>query len=274
MWRSLWLVLIVSSTATASPDLTVKTVSRRTEPSKSDLSSSRQENLYVQGQNRRQEWIDSLAPELSDFSFGTLRLVIIERCDKGLVYQINPQTREYIRRKTLKPASSGWLEHFWRKPSHDPVSMRVASYAALSSETEDTGETQQILGKTAHRFITRTETTPSAGSGGDERSDIADGWFLPEFRIPRGCPYPSSGTWAEMPSAGDASGNAQKPLGLPVRVKYTSNYLRPGAGQDSEPHTHVLEREVVELSEQPLSPSLFEVPKGYKRVKHFKRGSH
>jgi hypothetical protein len=190
-----------------------------------------------------------------------------------LVYQINPQTREYIRLKTLKPASSGWLERFWRKPSHDPASMRVPSYAALSSETEDTGETQQIFGKTAHRFITRTETTPSAGSGDDERSDIADGWFLPEFRIPRGCPYPDDGTWAGMPITEDTPGNAQKPLGLPVRVKYTSNSVRVGAGPDSDTRTHVLEREVVELSERPLSPSLFEVPKGYKRVKHFKRGS-
>jgi len=259
----------------------VKTVSRRIAPfnatlvPSSNLASSRQENLYVQGQNRRQEWLDSLAPELSDFSFGTLRLVIIERCDKGLVYQINPQTREYIRRKTLRPATTGWFERFLGRSERTraPVPMSVASYAALRSETRDTGETQEIFGRTAHHFVTRTESTPSVGSTQDGWSDIADGWFLPELRIPRGCSGPSNPAWASMhPPDDEATANTQKPLGLPVRVKYTSNFIRNGAGANSQVRTHVLEREVVELSEQPLSPSLFQVPKGYKRVKHFKRG--
>ncbi len=152
--------------------------------------------------------------------------------------------------------------------------MSVASYAALSSETRDTGETQEILGRTAHHFITRTESTPSVGSTQAGWSDIADGWFLPEFRIPRGCADPSYPAWASVqPPADDATANTQKPLGLPVRVKYTANFIRNGAGANSQIRTHVLEREVVELSEQPLSPSLFEVPKGYKRVKQFKRGA-
>jgi hypothetical protein len=275
MWRSPAFVLVALASALASPDLTVKTVTHVEDPgTKPDLlsSSSRQENFYVQGHNWRRESLMSLEPGLRDFSFATLKLVIIERCDKGLQYQLNPATREYIRRKTSQPAPNRLSRLHWRIGHKDAPAAEGVTYASLDSETEDTGETQKVFGQTAHHFITRTRQRPTAGSGQPESLYVADGWFLERLAIPRGCSLRDSGAW--VPSGSESQAGAlegAKPLGLPVRVKYTSKFTlaAPDGGLDTQ--IYVREREVVELSDKPLESNLFEVPKGYKRVKHFRR---
>jgi hypothetical protein len=275
MWRSPAFVLVALASAFASPDLTVKTVTHVEDPgTKPDLlsSSSRQENLFVQGHNWRRESLSSLEPGLRDFSFGTPRLVIIERCDEGLQYQLNPATREYIRSKTSPPAPNRLSRLRWRIGRKDAPAAEGVTYASLDSKTEDTGETQKVFGQTAHHFITRTRQRPTAGSGQPESLYVADGWFLEGLAIPRGCPLRSGVAWAPSGSEGQVGGlEGPKPLGLPVRVKYTSKFTlaAPDGGLDTQ--IHVREREVVELSDKPLESNLFEVPKGYKRVKHFRR---
>jgi hypothetical protein len=270
MWRSPAFVLVALASALASPDLTVKTVTHVEDPgTKPDLlsSSSRQENLYVQGHNWRRETLSSLEPGLRDFSFATPRLVIIERCNEGLQYQLNPATREYIRSKTSPPAPNRLLRLHWRIGRKDAPAADGVTYASLDSETEDSGETQKVFGQTAHHFITRTRQRPTAGSGQPESLYVADGWFLEGLAIPRGCPR-SQGSAPEVQSE---PLEGPKPLGLPVRVKYTSTFTLTAPDGGVETQTHVREREVVELSDQPLQSDLFEVPKGYKRVKHFRR---
>ncbi|HWX91404.1 MAG TPA: hypothetical protein VNY29_02135 [Terriglobales bacterium] len=275
MWRSPAFVLVAFASALASPDLTVKTVTHVEDlGTKPDLlsSSARQENLYLQGHNWRRESLSSLEPGLRDFSFATPRLVTIERCDEGLQYQLNPATREYIRSKTSPPATNRLSRLHWRIGRKDPPAADGVTYAALDSETEDTGETQTVFGQTAHHFITRTRRRPTAGSGQPESLYVADGWFLEGLAIPRGCPLKDSGAWVASGSEAQAGAlEGPKPLGLPVRVKYTSKFTlaAPDGGVDTQ--IHVREREVVELSDRPLESKLFEVPKGYKRVKHFRR---
>ena len=138
MWRSLGLVVLALTSAQASPDLTVKTVARRDNlRMKSDRALSWQENLYVRGHNQRRELLDSLEPGVPDFSFGVARLVIIERCDEGLLFHINPATREYIRTKTLPPVRTGWREWLRRKKLADmalsPACRLASSEAAATS---------------------------------------------------------------------------------------------------------------------------------------------
>jgi hypothetical protein len=101
---------------------------------------------------------------------------------------------------------------------------------------------------------------------------VADGWFLEGLTIQRGCPFTQGR--AALPSASEVQAepiDGSKPLGLPVRVKYTSKLTLAAPDGGMETQTHVREREVVELSDKPLQSNLFEVSKGYKRVKHFRR---
>lgn len=274
MWRSPFFVLVVLTSALASPDLSVKTVTRIADPNATpdpSASRARLERLYLQGHNRRQESLRSLEPGLTDFSFATPRLVIIDRCDEGLEYQLNPATREYIRIRTSPSSPATFSRLRWRIGRKDVPKTEPATYASLDSETEDTGETQEVFGQIAHHFITRTRRKPTVGSGLPESLLVADGWFVASLSIAAACPLQKGGAWPPSASGHDDFLGGPKPLGMPVRVKYTSNFTTTSAEGNVETQTLVRESEVVELSDKPLASTLFEVPKGYKRVKHFRR---
>jgi hypothetical protein len=115
-----------------------------------------------------------------------------------------------------------------------------------------------MFGLTARHFITRTTRTPIGSAVPQE--DIADGWFVKKAILPSGCrPGALPG------AAGLSQVDAARPLGLPVQVTYRLN--SPVAVAEQHP---TLETDVIELSEQAVDPHLFEVPKGYKRVRHFR----
>ena len=263
MIRSLLFVSVALSAAMASSDLTVKSVTRIEEnrPNSSGaLAKSRTvhlENLFVQGYKLRRESLDSAEPGLQDFSFGQPRLITIDRCDEGLEFLVNPVTHQYIRQKT-KPAHHRTFLHRGASSSAGEHVPSPTTYTSLSSETHDTGETRQMFGLTARHFITRTTRMPTGGSGPQE--DVADGWFVKKSIFPRGCGPVARGT------VGLSDLESARPLGLPVQVKYQSNSPVAEPAQQRR----VLETDVIELSEQAIDSRLFEVPRGYKRVRHFR----
>ena len=264
MIRPLLFVSVALSAAMASSDLTVKTVTRSEDnrPNSSRaLAKSRTvhlENLFVQGYKLRRESLDPVEPGLQDFSFGQPRLITIDRCDEGLEFLVNPVTHQYIRHKT-KPAYHRTFLHRGASSGAGEHVPNRTTYTSLSSETHDTGETRQMFGLTARHFITRTTRMPTGGS--EPQEDVADGWFVKKSIFPRGCaPAAARGTLG-LPDLESA-----RPLGLPVQVKYQSSSPLAEPVQQRR----VLETDVIELSEQAIDSRLFEVPKGYKRVRHFR----
>jgi hypothetical protein len=267
MLRSVLFVSVALSAAMASSDMTVKTVTsvEDNRPNSSGtLAKSRTvhlETLFVQGNKLRRESLDPVEPGLPDFSFGRPRLITIDHCDKGLQFLVNPITHQYIRHKT-----KAWHHRVFVRTHHStstkaakPAAADNKTYSSLSSETEDTGETREMFGLTARHFITRTTRMPIGGVGPQE--DIADGWFVKKAIVPSGC-----APGALPGAAGLSQVDAARPLGLPVQVKYQSN--SPIAGPAQQQPT--LETLVIELSEQAVDSRLFKVPKGYKRVRHFR----
>jgi hypothetical protein len=269
MIRPLLFASVALSTAMASSDMTVKTVTSIEDArpnSSGTLAKSRTvhvEKLFVQGDKLRRESLDPVEPGLQDFSFGQPRVVTIDRCDKGLVFLVNPVTREYIRHKT-KPAHRVSLR-FRRSAlkSGNAALANATTYSSLSSETKDTGETREVFGLTARHFITRTKRTPIGGSAPQE--DVADGWFVKKAIFPQAC------TPAALPGGSLVlrEFESARPLGIPIQVRYQSTTPVSLATQ-----THpILETHIIELSEQVIDSHLFEVPKGYKRVRHFRVGA-
>ena len=267
MIRPLLFVSVALSTAMASSDMTLKTVTSVEEnrpSSAGTLAKSRTihlETLFVQGNKLRRESLDPVEPELRDFSFGQPRLITIDRCDKGLRFLVNPVTRQYIRHKT-RASHHRVLVRTHRSASSKaakPAAADTRTYSSLSSETKDTGETREMFGLTARHFITRTTRMPIGGA--EPQEDIADGWFVKKSIFPSGC------TPAALPgAAGLSQVDEARPLGLPVQVKYRSSSPLAAPAQQQP----TLETDVIELSEQAVDSRLFEVPKGYKRVRHFR----
>jgi hypothetical protein len=251
----------------ASSDMTVKTVTSVEDNrpnSAGTLAKSRTihlEALFVQGNKLRRESLDPVEPGLQDFSFGQPRLITIDRCDKGLEFLVNPVTHQYIRHKT-KASHHQVFARTHRSAATkagDAAPANNRTYSSLSSETEDTGETREMFGLTARHFITRTTRMPVGGAGPQEV--VADGWFVKKAIFLSGCaPAGSPGV------AGLSQVEAARPLGLPVQVKYRSSSPVAAPAQQQP----ALETDVIELSEQAVDSRLFEVPKGYKRVRHFR----
>jgi hypothetical protein len=272
MIRPLLFVSVALSTAMASSDMTVKTVTSIEEnrPNSSGTSAKARtihlEKLFVQGNKLRRESLDPVDSSLKDFSFGQSRLITIDRCDKGLEFLVNPITHQYIRHKTKASRHRIFSLPHRNLTAADRTSALAdaKTYSSLNSETKDTGETREMFGLAARHFITRTTRTPIGGGGPQE--DVADGWFVKKPLLPRGC------TPAAMPGTalGRPEMQSARPLGLPVKVKYESMSL---VSPPTQPHP-ILETDVIELSEQAIDSRLFEVPKGYKRVRHFRTGSH
>jgi hypothetical protein len=267
MIRPLLFASVALSTAMASSDMTVKTLTsiEDTRPNSSGgLAKSRTvhlENLFVQGDKLRRESVDPVEPGLQDFSFGQPRLVTIDRCDKGVQFLVNPVTRQYIRHKTKLAHHRVFLRS--RRGSHQSGKAawaNASAYSSLSSETKDTGETREMFGLTARHFITRITRTPIGGSGPQE--DVADGWFVNKAIFPRACtPAALQGGSLVLREL-----ESSRPLGIPVQVRYQSTTPASASAQ----HHPILETNIIELSEQAIDSHLFEVPKGYKRVRHFR----
>ena len=266
MLRSVLFVSVALSAAMASNDMTVKTVTSVEESrpnSSGTLPKSRTihlETLFVQGNKLRRESLDPAEPGLPDFSFGQPRLITIDRCDKGLQFLVNPITHQYIRHKTKASHHRVFVRtHHSASAKAGTAGTETKTYSSLSSETKDTGETREIFGLTARHFITRTTRTPIGGAGTQE--DVADGWFVKKAILPNGC-----GSAGIPGAAGLSQIGPSRPLGLPVQVKYRSS--SPLAAPAEQPPT--LETNVIELSDQAVDSRLFEIPKGYKRVRHFR----
>lgn len=267
MLRSVLFVSVAMSAAMASSDMTVKTVTSVEEnrPNSSGmLAKSRTihlETLFVQGNKLRRESLDPVEPGLPDFSFGQPRLITIDRCDKGLQFLVNPVTHQYIRHKTRSSHHRVFFRthHSASAKAGNAAASETKTYSSLSSETKDTGETREMFGLTARHFVTRTTRTPIGGAGPQE--DVADGWFVKKSILPNGC-----GPGALPGAAGLSQVNASRPLGLPVQVKYHSNSPIAAAAEQQP----TLETDVIELSDQAVDSRLFEIPKGYKRVRHFR----
>ncbi len=127
----------------------------------------------------------------------------------------------------------------------------------IECDTRDTGETRDVWGHTAHRYITvKRQRTESAASGSTPWQETTiDSWFLdvpvPASYIPRS---PAQGVFSALTLNGSMpdfriTRKGVKPTGLLIYEKSDGSVY-----------------EVTDLSESPLDPKLFELPADYRRV--------
>jgi hypothetical protein len=256
MWRYFVLAIIACAalrSTSASADSTIKsltTVTGSAADGGGRNPGSFEEVLYVQGNNLRRERTYS-SPNR------TARLhLIIERCDEGVVYEVDPVAREYVRHKTLSKESPEEQQEFRTK---------FAGSGAATSETKDTGETQEMFGHQARRSVTKVSL--GTGRGAEPVSKVVDGWYLQDVSAPRECP-----SSAKSDSVAPVKPTVEPPLpsGLPVRTTTTVSSMRPtplGSVPTGVPRVFTITREVTELSDAPLDPMLFQPPPGFRKVK-------
>ena len=226
-----------------------------------------QMSFYFQGQRIRIDhrnevgygWKDG-APET--ITYGP-RVSTIFQCDLHRVLQLDFDHHQYT---VTELDRNG--EPLAPPPADPPNVRRSGVRVKVVVETRDTGETRQMFGHTARRFVTTRKSEPAAGACTSGSETVEDGWYLDVEPPQEGCaplPKPSAGAkvGSTLVEAGgclddyDVQHVGPALPAFPVEVTITN---KDGNKTVASGMT------VTEFARIPLDPQIFDLPTGYKHV--------
>lgn len=232
------------------PDLTIKT--RHTSgDQKAGHPSSEVRALYLKGSRQRTETVFEKPARA-----GALNSAAIWQCDEKRSFFLNQRDKIYNssiiedRSERLKRARTIGLPQM------------SGAEVTITIDSVDTGERRQFAHYTSRHVKARIKFEPGPGTSTPASVEQTDGWYLdlPGFAC------------AEQPSSGFAwvlggSGNRTDRLQVKWLGKAPRGYPIEETSVKTGPvDTTVSKIELVEISEAPLSPSLFELPPGYRQA--------
>jgi hypothetical protein len=227
------------------PDLAIKT--RRT----SGDWLSQVDTLYLKGARERSEIVTEKLARADPMKF-----VVIRQCDKKRVFNLNERDKIY--------ASSEIEDWSERLKKARPVSLAQTSGAEvmMTIDSVDTGERRRSEHYTARHVKVKIRIEPGPGASTPASVEETDGWYID---LPGcGCQEQGLSGFARLSAS---SVNRQdrwqiKWLGKAPRgyaIEETSVVTEAGKWTNSKVG-------LLEISEAPLDPSIFELPAGYRQA--------
>ena len=214
--------------------------------------------LYIKGQRMRNE-----------MAGGGMGFTTILQCDLKRTLSINERTRTYMVSPTDRPNTAmgvgdGGSTGITTPAQNDQTPTR-GGVVNITNTITDTGERKEMFGFTARHIKTSMEKKASPEACDKDQKVETDGWYI-DFQYAFECP----GQTQKVPTAPVQSrpgckddvrtrtiGSAK--LGFPLLV--TTTIYQPDG------RTSTMTQEVLELSRESLSASLFDVPEGYALAK-------
>ena len=210
--------------------------------------------LYIKGQRMRSE------------SAGNVGFTTILQCDLKRTLTINEKTKTYLITPTdgMNPATSAADGGAGSAPVAQNQPQR-GGVVNVTNTITDTGERREMFGFTARRIKTSLEKKASPDACDKDQKVETDGWYI-DFQYSFDCPgqqqkyqptpvRPQPGCKDEIRTK--TIGSAK--LGFPLIV--TTTVYQPDG------RTTSMTQEVLELSREPLSAALFDIPDGYTLAK-------
>jgi hypothetical protein len=233
---------------------------------------------YIQADRKRKDYRGCFSYRLRPNGRGIYRpnprTALIKRCDLQRVFHINFDDREY----TACPIQAFPPREELRAPNEavrqTPVQM--APTVLVETETVDTGERRDLLGRPARHVITTKRVIPLTGSRCLPSETVADGWYI-DLDTGLSCDrrwWPSRSGHAFLaghfvPTIHKQGDQPQpdrptfKDIGEPERGY--ALLIRSTQGES------VLELEVTHLSTVAIDPALFEVPANFSLVERIRQ---
>jgi len=182
-----------------------------------------------------------------------MELVMIRQCDKKRAFNLNERDKIYAASEI-----EDWSE---RLKKARPVSLTQASGAEviMTIDSIDTGERRQFEHYTARHVKVKIRFEPSPGASTPASVEETDGWYIDLPGL--GCREASSGFGFGVLGSGNRRDRFQikwlgkAPRGYPIE----ETALRTEAGKET-----ISKVELLEVSEAPLNPSLFDLPARYR----------
>lgn len=207
--------------------------------------------LYLKGSRQRTEILFENPAQR-----GALNSASISQCDAKRYFFLNQRDKIYYssviedRSEQLKKA----------RPVASP--RMPGGEVTITIDSVDTGERRQFEHYTARHVKAKTTFEPGPGTSTPASVEQTDGWYLdlPAFAC------------AEQPYSGSAFlhasiGNRMDRFQVKWLGKAPRGYaLEESSVKTGSANTTVSKIELLEISEAPLSPSLFELPPGYRQA--------
>ena len=214
--------------------------------------------LYIKGQRMRNE------------TGGGLGFTTILQCDLKRTLTINEKTKTYLISSTDNPnapaadGDGGGAASSPAAPTAQSQPQR-GGVVNVTNTITDTGERKEMFGFTARHIKTSMVKTASPDACDKDMKVETDGWYI-DFQYSFECPgqtqkhqapyvRPQPGCKDEVRTK--TVGTAK--LGFPLLV--TTTIYQPDG------RTSTMTQEVLELSRESLSASLFDIPEGYTLAK-------
>jgi hypothetical protein len=254
--RGFLILFLVGCCAAGQADTMLKTSTVITDSESSPhIQNPMKHREYRKGAMRRKDSLDDgAAPVTTD----------IANCDAKTGFLIDNSVPEYLPYKVVK---------FWPIAELDDYSKKNhLNVVQIQSKTVDTGERKNFFGHSAKHFITTTKRPADEKNAGGE--ETTDGWYIEHERPDHQCapdfvrsePYYVVGTALVMfPQVAQFDHTGPVPTGLAVKVTHTEKLSGTKGVAD---RIVTIEETVEELSDAPLSPSLFDLPSGLHENPH------
>jgi len=198
---------------------------------------------------------------------GTPSISSIANCETGTGFLIDMSAGEYRSYEVTKFISANQIPEYVQKHPQNVVQ--------VESRTIETGERKTFFGHEAKHFITTIK--PAGNENGGE--EVTDGWYIDHERPDNNCspeftrrdPFYVIGTMlSTYPKVAQFHHSGPLPTGLAVKVTRTIKFA--GNGNSTPARTLTSEEIVEDLSDSPLSPSLFQLPSGLRENSKLLRG--
>jgi hypothetical protein len=205
------------------------------------------------------------------------RLASIQRCDLGQTFELNLEDREYVSlpyppQPLTRIAIAARILAVPRKTDSAAPIVRV------ETTTVDTGERKELFGHLARHVITTWKKTPLAGSHAEPQETVTDGWYIDldtsmacDVKWPGGKGSHAHLRWGpglEKYEFVD-KGNAETGLAVERKIRSRSTFTASDGTKTETAYTSELK--IIELTEGPLDPALFEIPPNFRRVEDINR---
>ena len=199
------------------------------------------------------------------------RQAMIQQCDARRSLMLNLDAREY----TSTELDERGVPNGYKAPVI-PQTHSAQGSVEIFIDAIGTGERKEMFGHTARHVITRERRVVSPGNCQHNMSSETDGWYI-DLDVPSlSCAeVPRKATTVGVALAASSFCSQQRlevhrtgvsETGFPVSLATTTHTSVPQADGSTREYTNSSTSEVVELSEAPLDPALFEVPPGFKLV--------
>lgn len=188
----------------------------------------------------------------------------ITQCDQRRSVQLNPEAKLYS-----VSVLEDWSEPFRRRR---PLPEEQGADVTTTFDAVDTGERRRVGRYLARRVRTTITVKPTPGANTAESIRVSDGWYID---------LPGLGCSDARTTAYLAAGEVLRPGGLRDRHHHrTKGAARRGYALEETNRftqaagTTVDRVELIELSEDPLDGSLFDVPRDYRPALPLVRGGY